>query len=192
MNDDVSPLPDPASNPAIPYLHEMLVRDAAYNAKWNKWFFSNRYLEIQKMFQTDYLDPDETELKESLVRHFANANESVKILYTHTKFETYEMQFIADALKYTILQKLPYKTYMSDVRHFIRKDYVEVIERHYLKPKFVLLDGAVMVQQFGNIIIENRIIDNDPYDLQLRAHSYSGHNYAPAQEFYALLEILFS
>lgn len=191
MSDDLSHLPEPSSNPAIPYLHELLVRDDKYTEQWNTWFFSDRFLQIQTMLQADHLDPDETEAKDGLIRNFANANESLKILYSPDRYEEFEMQFIADALKYTILQKLPYKTYMSDVRYFIRSDYVKVIERHYLKPKFAMQDEIIQIQQYGNIIIENRKIDNLPYDLHLRVQYYSGRNYTPALEFYELQKILF-
>lgn len=72
----------------------------------------------------------------------------------------------------------------------MRNDYVEIIERHYLKPK-INLDNIILEQQFGNIIIEFRMIDEKSFDLQLQVHYYSGRNYSEAFPFDDLLSILF-
>lgn len=189
MSDELNSLLEFSGNPSKPFLHELLKRDSDFNKALQSWIISDRYADIKQMFYQYFILHDDTGINDIFERRHNNASNSIRITYTPAYFEGGEFRMIADAWKWEILTH-NYKTYVSDVRHFLRKDYVEIIERHYLKPK-LHPDTALPEQQYGNIIIESRIIDETSFDLQLQVHYYTGRNYTTAFDFEALLSILF-
>ncbi|MBK6729626.1 MAG: hypothetical protein IPG60_01255 [Bacteroidetes bacterium] len=189
MSDELTSLFEFSENPAKPFLHEVLKRDADYDSALQAWIFSDRYADIKQLLHQYYVLHDDTGINHTFERRQNNASNNIRITFTPAYFEKNELQLIADAWKHELLQH-NYKKYVSDVRHFLRNDYVEIIERHYLKPK-INLDNIILEQQFGNIIIEFRMIDEKSFDLQLQVHYYSGRNYSEAFPFDDLLSILF-
>ncbi len=98
-----------------------------------------------------------------------------------------------DYLKERVLT-MNYKKYMSDVKIYNQtrnnQNYVESIQRHYLKPRFVIKEDNTFDQLFGNIKIElllkNEVIKN----LQFSATRYHDRNFTEADTFNNLMREL--
>ena len=190
MSDELTSIFDNSNNPAKPFVHEVLERDDTFRKTLQEWIFSDRFADVQTLLYQYFILEDDTGINDTLARTKNNASNTIRITYTPAYFEKNELQYLADAWQQKMLEN-NYKTYISDVRHFLRNDYVEIIERHYLKPKITFNDNPVLQQQFGNIIIEYRMLDEQPFDLQLQVHYYTGRNYSEAQSFDDLLHLLF-
>lgn len=105
-----------------------------------------------------------------------------------------EFQHLFDYLKEQTLQHA-YLPYMSDRRVFNRKDFVETIERHYLKPSWKNNTPSTnktgkMFQVFGNISIELFKVNDEPTHLKLLANHYSDHKYHEPKPFAKFMESL--
>jgi len=101
-------------------------------------------------------------------------------------FSPVEFQHYFDYLKLKILEH-NYKLYTSDVRIFDRGDFVETIERHYIKPRFQVSDEDLFIQQFGNVSITHVKKDNRPVRIQFLCHMYSDRKYTVADPFDELI-----
>jgi hypothetical protein len=84
--------------------------------------------------------------------------------------------------------QLGYQHYSSDRRHFDREGYVETIEKHYLKPPLDLQTNGERLlvpcnQLYGNVLIEQVLIDRQPSFIRFQANFYQDHLYTPALPF---------
>jgi hypothetical protein len=179
---------NPNEHPAIPFQREALQRSEAIQQSYAIWRHGGAWKQMQQvLWQAFY----EGEIHEP---HFetieAGLSSGFRILWHSMRFEEDTMMFLADALRDEVLN-LGYRLYMSDERQFLRHDYVETIERHYLKPAAELLEGKVD-QLFGNITIEYRLIDRQPYDLKFTAQVYHDHQFSRHLPYPQLLEALFN
>jgi hypothetical protein len=178
----------PAGNahPSVPLHQEMLSRTAAESAAYIEWLDSNEYAYLLRTLEAAFMDGTLDEPHFSITDTGMSAG--FKILWHSERFDENDMWMLADAFKDRVLE-LGYSLYMSDERHFARKDYAEVIQRHYLKPTLIMQDGKVD-QRYGNIIIEYRLIDNAPYDLKFSVQYYHDHKYTYPLPYKQLLEAL--
>ena len=83
---------------------------------------------------------------------------------------------------------------IADRKLFDRGKYVETKEKYYLKPPYPkeIVEGQLMDQLFGNVLIEQILIDNRPSYLKYTASVYSDRLYKDAGSFDDLVEQLFS
>ena len=102
-----------------------------------------------------------------------------------------QFQHLFDLLKDKTLN-LGYKLVNADRSLFDKDKYVETKERYYLKP---IIDAQnineLFDQRFGNIMIEQVLIDNKPSYLKFMASIYSDRLYTKALDFEELMEIIF-
>jgi|AntRauTorckE5430_2_1112549.scaffolds.fasta_scaffold04068_2 hypothetical protein len=98
-----------------------------------------------------------------------------------------------DYLKERVLE-MDYKIYMSDTRTYNQtrndKNWVETIERHYLKPRFKVLEDNTFDQRFGNIKVELLFRNDVIRNLQFSATRYHDRNYKEANSFNDLMREL--
>ncbi|MBK9013497.1 MAG: hypothetical protein IPM82_05115 [Saprospiraceae bacterium] len=92
-----------------------------------------------------------------------------------------------DLLKEKVLT-LNYRNQLSDTRSWSEKDWVQTVERHYLKPRQNWEADKKINQQFGNITIELILRNDSPHLLTFRATSYSDRLYADASDFHELMQ----
>lgn len=87
-----------------------------------------------------------------------------------------------------------YKKYMSDIKIYNQtrnnQNYVESIQRHYLKPRFVVKEDNTFDQLFGNIKIELLLRNDVIKNLQFSATHYNDRNFAKADTFNDLMRTL--
>jgi hypothetical protein len=166
--------PAPHGHPSVPYHQEMLERGAEEVTAQLEWKAGNRWAYWQRIisdaFKEGTLDEPHFETMDS------SMSAGFRILWHDSRFGNMEMQHLFDALKEEVLEA-GYTLYMSDERQFLRKDYAETIQRHYCKPALKMENGKVN-QLYGNVIIEYRLLDNEPYDLKFSVQFYHDHKYA--------------
>lgn len=87
-----------------------------------------------------------------------------------------------------------YKKYMSDTRTYTQtqneRNWVETIERHYLKPRFKLKADNTFDQLFGNIKIELRFRNEAIQNLQFSATRYNDRKFSEGDTFHDLMRAI--
>lgn len=179
------------SSPSNPAIHEMIERTAEEKVQYQQWLES-----LVKRRLVDWLDnqyaifrvtPDDideamdflnTPSSKGFVIHFYKTNYNRKEV-------TYFFDFLKDQMK-----GLNYKVQISDTRTYNRKDWVETVERHYLKPRPQFEEGKKIDQRFGNVTIELVLRNDKLYQLKLQATSYRDHLYGEAEEFRDLMQAI--
>ncbi|HQU76865.1 MAG: hypothetical protein H6548_05240 [Chitinophagales bacterium] len=173
-------------HPAIPYHQEILVRDDFWQKQQEEWMAAGGFEQFLCLIKEAFLDGT---LTEDHFRSLTGAMSDGWMIKWHAhRFSDDTLSRCADALRDVILP-LGYTLYMSDLREFLRGDYVETIERHYLKPALVIKEGLAD-QLYGNILIEHRLIDRASYDLRMVVQYYHDQNFAYPQPFVKLLNTL--
>jgi len=106
-----------------------------------------------------------------------------------TEFARQDAGHFFDLLKEKVLQ-LDYRSDLSDTRSWSEKDWMQTVERHYLKPRQKWEEGKKINQQFGNITIELTLRNDRPHLLTFRATSYSDRLYGDAKELHELMQFV--
>ena len=102
-----------------------------------------------------------------------------------------EFQHLFDLLKDRVLN-LPYQLVNANRQIFDKDDYVETKEKYYLKPIIDFQDTSELYnQRYGNIIIEQILIDDRPSYLKLVANIYSDRLYTKALGFDVFMREIF-
>ncbi|NUQ26001.1 MAG: hypothetical protein HUU34_18790 [Saprospiraceae bacterium] len=176
----------------IPAIHEIIERSEAEKndyAQWRQTLVRRRlvdWLSQQYAISTvlpndvdegfDFLD---TPSSKGFVIHFYKTNYSLR-----------DTTYFFDYLKEQVLQ-LEYWPQISDTRTYNRPEWVETVERHYLKPKPDFSHQHPPVnQRFGNITIENILCNNQPYHLKFRVNSYNDHLFSQPEDFHELMQAI--
>lgn len=184
------------SSPSQPLIHELIERSPEERADFEHWkntlvcrrlldWLFNQYA-IYRALPKDIdeaLDFLDTASSKGFVIHF------FKTRYSHR-----DATFLFDHLKERV-RELGYRAQISDTRTYNRPDWVETLERHYLKPRFHLPEeGAPLPskinQKFGNITIELELRDERVHNLRFRATSYNDHLYEKPEGFETMMQQL--
>ncbi|MCB0581153.1 MAG: hypothetical protein KDD10_17815 [Phaeodactylibacter sp.] len=180
------------SSPSQPLIHEMISRpdeEKEDYERWKKTLVCRRLMDWLNaqyaIFRTapraideaiDFLD---TPSSKGFVIHFHQ-----------TRYSKRDATHFFDFLKEKVLA-LEYRSQISDLRTYNRADWVETIQRHYLKPgprirKTRQEDGRFL-QKYGNITIELELRDDQVFNLRFRATSYQDSLFQEAREFEELI-----
>ncbi|WP_448520015.1 hypothetical protein [Rhodoflexus sp.] len=175
----------------LPVIEEALVRDENYRNQIFRWQNSGAHRKLAYEVWEAWQLKKEKQVTDFQV-HLLKTDGSNGIALTyHPRIGSEAFQFFFDHLKEQALQ-IGYKLYTSDRRIFLRADYSETIEKHYLKPPIDLRveDGAVQRcnQRYGNIIIEYIQINDRPSFIRLMAHYYEDQLYLKPLPFDELLQ----
>jgi len=177
-------------NGNAPVLHEIISRTDAERHNYEVWKVNSH-----KDYLIGFLDKQ----IESLWNDFPEESDSVFVinnaksrgfLFSYQPIQATPAEFthLFDYLKEQVLS-LNYKLYISDVKHFSRQNYVETIERHYLKPRLQLPDKTSRAnQQYGNITIEQTLHNDQPVHLKFICHPYTDRNYTESLPFQELIK----
>lgn len=162
-------------------LNEKLVRTDEYVAAYSKWKDSGRPEEflnkIEKAFQ----------LKQSGVESEINIS-IYNSVYANGFFFTFNSDidekdfiFMFDFFKERVLN-MGYFLSTSYKRLRDKNNYIEEIQKHFLKPKNESYEG-ILDQLYGNILIEYVIINNKSSYIKIMANIYSDSKFKKALEF---------
>ncbi|MFT5640109.1 MAG: hypothetical protein ACI9A7_000204 [Cyclobacteriaceae bacterium] len=158
--------------------------------------FSNDYSHWKKSFQRIDLVQEIRDSRELKLRKIIGEPD-VHILSTPTssgfaisckdQIESSEAQFLLEWFKDQMLG-LQYKKANADKSMIEREEYVELIEKYYLKP--IILGDAPYNQQYGNVLLELTYINDSPSYLKVLANNYIDRSYQKAFSFNKLAEYL--
>lgn len=175
---------------AEPYLHELIKRSPKDEQDYEHWKHAEGYEEplhwIYRQYTSHRFKPDEN----SLTIDFLDTP-SAKGFVLHWKTAPWphrEAMFVFDYLKERV-KALGYRTYVSDMRLYNRPEWIETVERHYLKPPPSFM-ADTFEQSYGNITIELTYRDAEAVQLRFSTLIFKDRNYKKAGDFGELLRRL--
>lgn len=179
-----------------PYIQEPLERDEeeieAYNL-WKRTLAKRRILDWLNMQYASFVMSGESEIDKTI--DFLNTP-SAKGFVLHFDEQLHNRNNflnLFDYLKERVLE-MNYKKYMSDTRTYNKtrnnNTWVEMKQRHYLKPRFKVLEDNTFDQRFGNIKIELLFRNDKIHNLQFSATRYNDRNFAEGNTFNDLMREL--
>lgn len=174
-----------------PILQEMLNRSREKQESYEQWVQSGQKKLALSVIQQQY-EAFQMSKGDNSKAVFLQTSQSKGFLYYFDEqvLTKKDFQHIFDDFKAQILP-LNYTTYVSDVKHYTRANYVETIERHYLKPRFNWDEATNLSKQlYGNILIEHVLHDNHPKHLKLLCNYYSDRRWENPLPFEQLMNIL--
>ncbi len=176
------------SSPSNPLIHEVIERNEEEVEEYNRWknsLIKRRLIDwINNQYATFLVDPDNIdEAVDFLVTPSSNG---FVIHFYQTNYNLKEITHLFDYLKERVLS-LNYKPYISDVRTYNRPEWVESVQRHYLKPRLNLQNIEKLDQEYGNITIEMLLRDEKVTNLKFRANHYTDQKYHEPGEFKELM-----
>ncbi len=179
------------SSPVRPYVHEELVRTEPEQIVYEQWKNSLDRRRMLNNLSDEYATHQIDAVQVDHAMDFLDTP-SMKGFVIHTKTGKYEQQdlvFLFDYLKEKVLQN-GYTNYMSDRRIYQRGKGMEMVERHYLKPRTLLQENKKINQRFGNVRIELLYRNDALINLQFSATGYSDHLFKDASDFKDLMSLL--
>ena len=179
------------SSPSNPLLHEVIKRSEEEQqafAKWEDTLVKRRLMDWLHQQYINYLvNPKDTE--ETIDFLNRTSSKGFVIYLKETGYTKSDSIFFMDYLKEKVLSN-NYKTYISDSRSYTKPEYVETIQRHYLKPRINLSSTEKLKQAFGNITIELLLRNEQVVNLKFRANSYQDRKFEEASDFKELMGMI--
>ncbi len=179
------------SSPNQPFLHEVIVRSADQTTDYENWkrtLVKRRLLDwLHDQYSVFRIAP--ADIDEGIDFLNTPSSKGFVIHFNKTNYSLRDVTHLLDFFKERVLT-MEYHPQLSDTRTFQRKDWVETVERYYLKPKPQWQTEGKFRQLFGNILIEMVLRDDRPWQLKLSATVYNDHKFEAADNFESLLPIL--
>ncbi|MGK0366142.1 MAG: hypothetical protein ACI85O_003215 [Saprospiraceae bacterium] len=177
------------SSSSKPLIHEMIERTEEEKDGYEFWkrrLISKRLLNwISDQYAIFKALPNDTDKAMDFLD--TPSSKGFVIHFYKTEYSERDVTYLFDLLKEKILV-LEYRTQISDRRQFNRPDWVEKIERHYLKPKPDFLKTEKFNQGFGNITVELLFRNDKPHQLKFQATIYKDHLFKEAETFQNLIK----
>ncbi|MEM1356645.1 MAG: hypothetical protein AAGF89_00495 [Bacteroidota bacterium] len=178
------------SSPSQPAVHELIERNEAELANYERWKKTLGSKRLLNWLVDQYAIFKSGGRQDQAMGFLDTPSSKGFVIYFHqTQYSREEITHFFHYLKERV-QSLNYRSDISDRRVFSRKDWVETIERHYLKPRARYEDVGSINQGFGNIMIELELRNDIPHNLRLRANVYNDAMFAEAGSFGALVMAL--
>jgi len=182
---------DRAANPKVPLVSGPLKRSDRERASYFSWLNEHRYKYLIAQFAEAYQGKLKSEAHRLNVHAFQSPYANGFALTYHHDIGTGEFQHLFDHLKDKTLQ-LGYRLQIQERKMFDKGEYVETVEKYYLKPPVQdLEEGKLIDQLYGNILLENILIDDQPSYMKYLASIYSDRLYTKALPFAQLVDHLF-
>jgi len=178
------------SSPSQPVIHKIIERSEADKIAYEKWkvtLSARRLLDWLNNQYAAYLSP--TARTDDAIAFLNPPSAKGFVIHFHqTQYRKTEIIHLFDLLREKVLE-MKYHSYVSDVRTFNRPQWVESIQRHYLKPSQNLNKTKTekFNQGYGNIKIELELRNEQVYNLRFSATTYQDHNFNKADEFKELM-----
>lgn len=183
----------PGKKPAgVEEVHEILKRSERDEKQYMQWKGSEEKKDLlRELVQAYYYK--KTNIRSEIEVHLFNTAYANGFAVTyHPEISPKSFQYLFEYFKDKVVD-MHYRLVTADRRILDREQYVETIEKYYLKPP--LHDQAasqkMIDQQYGNIIIEYISIDNKPSYIKLLANIYSDSLYKEALSYDEFMSRLF-
>jgi hypothetical protein len=184
------------SNSKKPFIQEPLERDEVAVQSYDLWkrtLAKHRFLDWLNIQYATFVMSDETAIDTAIDFLNTPSAKGFVIHFDEQMHNRGDFIHLFDYLQERVLE-MNYKKYMSDIRTYnkTRNDntWVETIQRHYLKPRFKVLEDNTFDQRFGNIKIELFYRNDRIRNLQFSATRYSDRSYAEGNTFNDLMREL--
>jgi len=176
------------SSPASPLIHEMIQRSTEETNDylfWKNTLVCHRLRAwISEQHVVFQINPDN--LDEAVDFLDTPSSKGFVIHFYKTRYNHRDVVHLFDYLKEQVL-KINYRTQISDTRAYERPNWVESVQRHYLKPRSQQNEQGKFNQQFGNVMIELTFRNDQVYNLKFRATSYQDFQFSEALDFKDLI-----
>lgn len=182
------------SSASQPVIHKVIERTKAELLDYENWketISKDRLLNWIREEHINYLlDPKSTDAAIDFLNTISS--KGFVVHFYKTRYPSRDIIHLFDFIKEKILES-GYKTYLSDTRSYNKKEWVEKLDRHYLKPPANKHDPRqeAFKQRFGNIAIELIFRNEKIYLLKFSATSYNDRFYEEAEDFNDLMKILY-
>jgi len=181
------------SSPSKPIVHEIIERSEADKIAFEKWkvtLSAKRMVDWLQNQYAAYLSPN-TKTDDAVAFLNTPSAKGFVVHFHQTQYRESEIIHLFDLLQEKVL-KMNYNNYVSDVRTFNRPQWIESIQRHYLKPSlnFKKTETEKFNQGYGNIKIELEFRNDKVHNLRFSATTYQDHNFNKADEFKDLMGIV--
>lgn len=177
------------SSPSNPAVHELIRRSEDEKQDYAFWKDTLVRRRLQNWLADQYalfrVAPDD--IDEALDFLDTPSSKGFVVYFFKTGYSRRDVQHFFDYLRERVLE-LGYRTQISDTRTFSRPQWVETVERHYLKPPSRDREAGKFFQEFGNITIENHLRDEQVHYLKFRATIYKDHQFHEAKTFQQLMQ----
>ena len=179
------------STPSQPALHELIERDAKEKEDYEFWkgTLVRRRLQDWLIDQYAIFRVLPRDIDDSLDFLNTPSSKGFVVHFYKTQYSERDVQHFFDFLKEKVLA-LDYRTQISDKRVYSRPQWVEKVERHYLKPRPKPNEDGTFRQLFGNVMIELESRNDKAHYLKFRATSYVDRLYEEPGEFKELMQAL--
>lgn len=183
------------SAPNRPLVHEVITRTEDEQADLEQWKETLVCRRLKDWLSDQYavfrVAPDS--IDEALDFLDTPSSKGFVIHFYKTRYSERDVTHFLDYLKHKVLD-LEYRTQVSDRRSYQKKGKVEMVERHYLKPRTGAYDveNPKFRQRYGNVMIELTFRNDTPYNLKFRATTYRDHQFHEAKDFGDLMQAVLS
>ena len=195
------------SSPSQPLIHELIERSEEERQDYEFWKSTVVRRRLRDWLIDQYavfrVAPDD--IDEAIDFLDTPSSKGFVIYFHKTRYSLRDVRHFFDYLKEQVLD-LDYRTQISDLRSYNRPEWVEIVERHYLKPRPAFMRRNLSVtpshsptleeaaekfnQRFGNIMIEHHLRDDRPHYLKFSATSYKDALFTEAEEFRTLMQCI--
>jgi len=175
-----------------PTIHELIKRTPEEIKNYELWKNTLASRRLTDWLQNEYITflTSPNNVDKSIDFLNTPSSKGFVIHFSRTQYRLDEITFFFDFLKEKV-NELSYRTYVSDTRTYPKNDFVETIQRHYLKPSLYLkAKGQKTQQAFGNINIELLLKNDKVVNLKFSATSYSDHMFEDADDFDELMKAI--
>ena len=175
-------------------VHEVLRRSQKDQEAYQHWKGSSeRHGLIQEIAKAYYYK--KTNITSDLEVHLFNTDYANGFALTyHKKIGSKHFQHLTEYFRDRVIE-MGYRLVNADRRILDRENYVETIEKYYLKPPLCAADLSQEViqisQLFGNIAIDHVLINGKPSYLKVMASIYSDRQFQQAQSYDDFITSLF-
>lgn len=178
-----------------PVIREELKRSKQGLEQYESWLQSEQKEQIVSFIDNQFNESRDENENVSLFRVIHSGSTNGFMLRFLAETDPLHFQHLFDFLKDQV-KTLQYLPYTSDVRTFDRENFVERIERHYLKPSWRTLntkevnDSGKMNQLYGNITVELVYQNDIPQFIKFVCHHYSDSKFSEPKPFTELVRLI--
>lgn len=180
------------SSPSNPAVHTLIKRSDEEKEDYRRWqdsLVKRRLIDwLGDQYAIYRVAPDD--IDEAVDFLNTPSSKGFVIHFYKTNYTRREVTHFFDYLKDQMKGEVDYKVQLSDTRTYSQPDWVETVERHYLKPRPTFVPGRKTDQAYGNVTLELVLRDDQVYQLKLQATSYNDHQYHEAADFHELMQLI--
>ena len=180
-----------ASSPTQPLIHELISRTEAEKEDFAFWQQTQVGKRLTAWVHEQYTLSSQAGRRIDQGVDFLDtpSSKGFVVYFRDTRYSEREATHFFDWLKAQVL-RLNYRTQISDLRSYERADWVETVQRHYLKPRPAQNEQGKLLQGFGNITIELTFRNEQVQLLKFSATTYQDRQYHAAGDFADLLKVV--